>query len=119
MTSELDDAFIYDPLEFYDDPYPVYTYLRDIAPVYRNEARDVWVLSRYDDVRSAARDWTRFVSGRGVDTDTEDYSLGPGDFLDLDPPHHDELRRVIHGAFTPKRIHDLESLVRERVLELL
>jgi cytochrome P450 len=109
----------YDPLQFYEDPYPIYRHLRNNAPVYRNEDRDVWVLSRYHDVQWAARDWKRFISGRGVDIDVEDYSLGPGDFLDLDPPRHDELRRVIHDAFSPKRISALESFVRASVVDLI
>jgi cytochrome P450 len=119
MSNTVGKTPIYDPLEFYEDPYPIYCHLRDNAPLYRNEAREVWVLSRHDDVQSAARDWKVFSSGRGVDIDVDDYSLGPGDFLDLDPPRHDELRRVIHEAFTPKRINALGSFIRECVLQLI
>jgi cytochrome P450 len=111
--------FSYDPLQFYDDPYPLYRHLRDHAPLYHNEERQVWVLSRYGDIQAIARDWHGFVSGRGVDIDVQDYSLGPGDFLDMDPPRHDELRRILHQAFTPKRIQALEPFVRKSVIELL
>ena len=113
------DRFTYDPLRFYEDPYPLYRHLRDHAPLYRNEERDLWVLSRYSDIQAVARDWQQFVSARGVDIDVDDYSLGPGDFLDMDPPRHDELRSVLHRDFTPRRIKSLELFVRTSVSQLL
>lgn len=112
-------AFTYDPLRFYEDPYPLYRHLRDQAPLFRNEERELWVLSRYGDIQAVARDWERFVSRRGVDIDVDDYTLGPGDFLDMDPPRHDELRRILHRDFTPRRISSLEPFVRASVIQLL
>ena len=46
----------YDPLSYaaYDHPYDVYAQLREQAPVYDNPRRDLWVLSRYADVKSAS-----------------------------------------------------------------
>ena len=66
----------YDPFLFYEDPYPVYRRLRDEAPVYLNRERSIWVLSRFDDVQRAGRDWRTFSSAEGVDID--DSRLGPG-----------------------------------------
>ena len=66
----------YDPFLFYEDPYPIYRRLRDEAPVYLNRERSIWVLSRFDDVQSAGRDWRTFSSAEGVDID--DSRLGPG-----------------------------------------
>jgi cytochrome P450 len=109
----------YDPLKFYDDPYPVFLQLRETAPVYHNDERRLWVLSRYSDVLAAARDWRTFVSSRGVDVDVEDYTLGPGDLLDMDPPRHDELRRILRDTFTPQSIKALEPLIVAKVDELL
>jgi cytochrome P450 len=77
------------------------------------------VLSRFGDIQAVARDWEGFVSGHGVDIDVQDYSLGPGDFLDMDPPRHDALRRILHQDFTPGRIRSLEPFVRNAVVELL
>jgi cytochrome P450 len=107
----------YDPLSFYSDPYPIYRELRDTAPVFHNAARGAWVLSRHDDVQAAARDPQTFSSARG--TDIFDFSLGPGDFLDMDPPRHDELRRILRQDFLPKNLKLLEDCVRRTVNELL
>ncbi len=109
----------YDPLKFYEDPYPIYRELRETAPVYYNEERDLWVLSRYSDVQAAARDYKTFVSGHGVDVDREDFSFGPGDFLDMDPPRHDELRRILNDAFTPAALKVLEPEIAIRANQLL
>ena len=109
----------YDPLQFYDDPYPIYRQLRETAPLYRNPERGIWVLSRYADVQAAARDWETFINGRGVDLDIEDFTLGPGDLLDMDPPRHNELRRILHDTFTPKSVKGLEPVISAKVDELL
>jgi cytochrome P450 len=89
----------YDPFLFYEDPYPIYRGLRDEAPVYLSPERRLWVLSRFDDVQRAGRDWRTFSSAEGVDID--DSRLGPGSFLDADPPRHDELRTLLHADFRP------------------
>ena len=112
-------AVSYDPLTFYEDPHPIYRDLRDAAPVYRNDERDLWVLSRYADVQAAGRDWETFANGRGVDIDVEDFTFGPGDLLNMDPPRHDELRRILRGTFTPRSVKALEPAIRQKVDELL
>jgi cytochrome P450 len=40
--------------EFHENPYPLYRWLRDHAPIYRNDALDFWALSRFQDVRDAS-----------------------------------------------------------------
>jgi cytochrome P450 len=119
MSGSAADVVDYDPIQFYEDPYPIYRHLRDDAPAYHNRARGVWVLSRYDDIQTAARDWRTLVNGRGVDVFVEDFSHGPGDFLDMDPPRHDQLRHILRHDFAPKRIKSLEPLIRGRVIELI
>jgi cytochrome P450 len=102
------------------DPYGIYGELREVAPVYHNPTRALWALSRFEDVRAASRDWTTFSNADGVDLDELGRRVfGPGDFLDMDPPGHDELRAVVKGRFTPKAIAALEPTVREQARALL
>ena len=107
----------FDPfsLESMVDPYPTYRALLADAPVYRSERRGFWALSRYADVQQAARDLDRFSSEGGVDLSGSVGLAGPGGFLDMDPPRHDELRRVVRGFFTPKAILSLEDQIRAHV----
>jgi cytochrome P450 len=119
---------VYDPFSFeiHEDPYPVYAWMREHAPVYRNEERDFWALSRYVDVLAALRDPQRFSNRNGI-------SLEPGlwgpdayktsFFLAMDPPEHTRLRGLVRHAFSPREVPRLEGLIRElaraRLLPLL
>jgi cytochrome P450 len=118
-------SFAYDAFDrtVQDDPYPYYQILRDHYPVYHNAKRDYWTLSRYADVRDAARDWKTFSNRRGVELDAaEDVypdTFGPGIVINYDPPTHDRLRKVVHRQFTPKSVRSLEGSIRSFVSELL
>ncbi len=111
----------YDPLsaEAHVDPYPTYAWLRESAPVYFCEARDVWVLSRYEDVRAALRDWNSFTSTGGVELADYVGFFGDGNFLEMDPPRHDVLRKVFAPRFINKAIKSYEPMVRATAVELL
>ena len=98
-----------------EDPYPVYRELLADAPVYRSERRDFWAVSRHGDVQRCARDWETFSSREGVDLSGSVGLAGPGGFLDMDPPRHDQLRHVVRDRFTPKAVKSLEGTVREFV----
>jgi cytochrome P450 len=112
----------FDPfdLDSASDPYQSYRHLREAAPVYRNPVQGFWALSRFDDVRAASRDWATFSNAGGVDLDELGQRVfGPGDFLDMDPPEHDELRAIVRTRFTPKAIGALEPAVESHVDLLL
>lgn len=117
--------FEYDPFAAHvqEDPYPYYRALRDRYPVYHNERRDFWTLSRFEDVRAAARDWKHYSNENGVELDaTQDFypnTFGPGIVINTDPPEHERIRKVVHAAFTPKQIQTLEERVRKTVIQLL
>jgi cytochrome P450 len=102
-----------------DDPFSTYRHLREEHPVYHNADRDVWALSRFEDVQQAARDWRTFSNAAGVDLDDTTDVFGPGNFIDSDPVRHDELRALVKDRFTPKAIAELERGIRERVRTLL
>jgi cytochrome P450 len=109
----------YDPFSFYDDPYPIYARLRHEAPLYRNTERDLWVLTRFDDIQAVSRSWQSYSSGDGVVLDDESEFYAPGGFVDQDPPSHDRLRAVLAPYFSPKTIKELEPQVREKTRKLL
>ncbi|MGQ0824523.1 MAG: cytochrome P450 [Actinomycetota bacterium] len=102
------------------DPHPVWRRLRDDAPVYRNERYDFYALSRFDDVEAAHRDPVTFSSAHG--TVLEIMHADVGDFgssiIFMDPPEHAQLRALVSRAFTPRRVAQLESRIRELCAEL-
>ena len=71
----------YDPFsqKFQADPFPVYKWMRDEAPVFYSETWNWWALSRFEDVRAAATDPQTFLSYEGIDIDdTAKDQSGPG-----------------------------------------
>lgn len=76
----------------------VYRALRDKAPVLHDQARDVYVLSRFEDVHRAVSDPVVF-SSRASEADVLLPMLNY-----LDAPRHTELRRLVSRGFTPARV---------------
>jgi cytochrome P450 len=107
----------YDPYD-YDidiDPHPAWKRLRDEAPLYRNERYDFWALSRFADVYTASLDWKTFSSARGTVLELIDKIPEPRSMIFQDPPEHEALRKLVSRAFSPRRIAELETRVRELV----
>jgi cytochrome P450 len=112
-------AVEFDPFdyEFHRDPYPTYQWLRDDAPVYHNEGLDFWALSRFDDVLAGLHDPVTFTSTGGVAIEHTDASLKS--MIEMDPPQHTQMRKLIARRFTPRRVAELEPRVREWTNTLL
>jgi len=107
--------------EFHEDPYPTYRWLRDHAPLYRNERFDFWALSRFRDVLDASHDWETYSSAQGTTIERIDGALfGERPMMIFtDPPRHDRLRKLVNRVFTPRRIAELEPFARATVIRLL
>lgn len=112
---------LYDPLQ--DTPtdalYDRYRVLLEEAPVYHSDSGDVWCIARHDAVHAAAGNWAMFSNADGVDLDVPGGFFGKGDFLDQDPPRHDELRDIVRRRFSPRNVKDLEGQTLSRVDALL
>ena len=112
----------YDPFsaEFQADPFAVYTWMRDEAPVFYSEKWNWWALSRWDDVRAAAIDHETFLSYEGIDLDaTATDQGGPGFIPNIDNPRHDELRSVVQPPMLPRRIAQYDATIRTVVRGLV
>jgi cytochrome P450 len=92
------------------NPYPVYAWLRDDAPVYRNEDIGFYAISRFQDVLDAHLDTKTFLSSRGVTIEGMD--AGVDMLLTKDAPEHTWHRRLISRTFTNRRMADLEPAIR-------
>ena len=108
----------YDPFKFamQEDPYDAYEVLRDNHPVYHHSSREFWALSRFEDVQAALRDWTTFSAAGGANLEDLEGVIPPGNFLNYDPPRHNELRAVVQPFFSPRRIALLEDRIPTRKL---
>lgn len=118
-TGERPVELVLDPYDydFHEDPYPYYKRLRDEAPLYRNDERNFWALTRHADVHKAFRETAALSNKLGVSLDP--ISRTPEahrtmSFLAMDDPAHLRLRTLVSKGFTPRRIRELEP----RVLQL-
>ncbi len=102
------------------DYYDVLSRLRAEAPAYEC-APGVKVISRYDDIREVSRDPERFCSSRGVlvnDPLREGGSV-EGSILHMDPPRHNQWRKVLNRNFTNRALSPMEDKIRAITRELL
>ena len=113
---------------FRADPYPYYAELRTTDPVHRLDPYTV-VVTRHSDVASTlrgpefARDIERHSAAPADDPVSrrrqERASSGARSILNLDPPDHTRLRRLVTQAFTPRAVERLRSITAEMVDEVL
>ena len=108
------DPVGYDPLsrDVQEDPYPYYRRLLADHPLYHNPERGVWTLCRYGDLRTALKDWHTFSSAEGVNIEPGfSETIGP-EILNMDPPRHDQLRRLVSHHFSNNTVGAYEPMVR-------
>ncbi|WP_157843096.1 cytochrome P450 [Bacillus sp. FJAT-44742] len=98
------------------DPYSYYDKLRKDEPVYWNSQWDGWILTSYEDVRSAFQDLRlsaeRVRPSKGMDTKKQNemtsvYEILSNWMVFNDPPKHTRLRMLMNKAFTPKAVKKL------------
>ena len=75
--------------------------------------RGFWAVTRHADVVHVSRNPDLFCSGQGVGLGEVPIDLLELNvsFLVMDAPRHTALRRVVSGAFTPKRVAQLEDRI--------
>lgn len=123
----------YDP-EFLRDPYPTYRRLR-AAPPFFDEAWGLTFFSRYDDVtgilrdRRFGRDVRHAVPREEVDPDVYERiypsryptwtRLIRDSFIDLEPPRHTRIRRLVQWAFSRRASESYRARMQETADRLL
>jgi cytochrome P450 len=128
----------FDPRDpaFAADPYPAYEQVRERTAVYHPEGDHLWYLTRFDDVHAGFRD-RRLGSTFLHRYTAEELGLEPRipiwrdprwtsfqaferwELLNLEPPVHTRLRRLILEAFTPSAIEAQREGIVARARTLL
>jgi cytochrome P450 len=122
----------YDPWSpgFVADPYPVYAELRRERPVFFDEPTGQWVVTRHEDVSALLRDrrlgrsYLHVASHEEFGRPPEPEFLAPfwnlirAGMLDVEPPDHTRLRRLVSKAFTPRMVEGLRARIRALAEEL-
>ncbi|MFJ9709127.1 cytochrome P450 [Streptomyces sp. NPDC101234] len=117
---------VVDPAELLADPYAGYARLREAGPVHRVAGTDglpAWLVTRYEDVRQALADPRLSLDkAHAKPGGYRGLALPPAldaNLLNMDPPDHTRVRRLVSQAFTPRRIALLREPVRRTADTLL
>lgn len=91
----------------------------DAAP---GDRSGFWSVTRHQDLVTVSRDTATYSSEVGhiqiYDID-EDALDARASMIDLDPPIHTRLRRLVSSAFTPRHVQRYERAIRDRVAACL
>src|SRR5438034_486570 len=132
MTTAIrDDMFTPDVIA---DPYAYYGRLRDEDPVHWNNTYALWVITRHDDVTWMTRHNELFSSAvfrndpKPAYPAIDESDLGlyeyvrnyqADQFIQHDRPEHLDIRKIVHGNFTPRAMESWRPFVVNAVKELL
>lgn len=108
---------------FLNDPYPVYTALRETAPVHRLPDGSLF-LTRYDDLVRVYRDTATWSSDKKIDFrpnfgDSLLYEHHTTSLVFNDPPIYSRVRKLLAPAFTPRALRAIEPRIEDLVGRLL
>ena len=97
------------------DPHPMFSLIRENAPLYYNAEHDFYALSRFADVGAALLDHETFSSARGavLEIIKSGMDIPPGTLIFEDPPIHNIHRQLLSRIFTPRKVAALKPKVRE------
>ena len=115
---------------FYENPYEQYAQLRDHDPVHLS-VFGTWMVTRWDDVHALLRKpgtsvEDRNIAGEGSARRQQLADLVEGRevrrslaMLNIDPPDHTRLRKLVSKAFTPRAVEQIRARAGELVDGLL
>lgn len=124
MTTDVKKFPILEP-ESRTNPQAIYNQMREEAPIYRHIGPQTgnvfWILTRYDDVVAMLKSndivlnfrnlppemWRKY----GISSEPTPWDAINQHMLNTDPPDHARLRTLVHKAFTPNRIRDLQPRI--------
>ena len=133
-VGESEETVLFNPLEpgYVQDPYTQFAALRDHEPVHHTLVGP-WAVFRYEDVFALLRDATLSVDDANLRMEESERAAmfeeliaeygrderGSRAILNLDPPDHTRLRKLVSKAFTPRTVERLGARVEQLVTDTL
>jgi len=120
----LDKIDVSDPQLYQDAAWqPYFERLRREAPVhYCADSRygPFWSVSRYNDIMHCEVNHAVFSNEiGGIQVEDQPRDMQRPSFIRMDPPKHDEQRKVVSPIVAPANLNNMEPLIRERTQSVL
>jgi cytochrome P450 len=120
----LDKIDVSDPQLYQDAAWgPYFDRLRRDAPVhYCADSRygPFWSVSRYQDIMHCEVNHAVFSNEiGGIQVEDQPRDMQRPSFIRMDPPKHDEQRKVVSPIVAPANLNNMEPLIRERTQHVL
>jgi len=102
-------------------PHAAFKRLREKSPVaWVDEGDDgagFWAITKHADIIEVSRDYRRFTAARGIRIEemADDELDARRTLMEVDPPDHTRLRRLVQPGFTPKVVTTYEAAFRQLV----
>ena len=126
FNMRLADVDLHNPDTFVEGvPHQAFRVMRQEAPVYFHKeagGTGFWCVTKYEDVLAVSKDPHTFSSRRGTniaDYSPEDLSTIQLMMLNMDPPQHNQFRKLASTGFTPRMVARLEPKVRASAKEIV
>ena len=123
-TKKLEDFDVSDPALYQNDTwYPYFERLRREAPVHY--CRDslygpYWSVSKYKDVMTVEVNHQIYSNeSGGIQIEDQPKDMQRPSFIRMDPPKHDEQRKVASPIVAPGNLQNMEGLIRQRTCQVL
>ncbi len=101
---------------------PYFKRLREESPVHfhpESAFGPYWSVTTFDHIMAVDKNNKQFSSARGITLVDQDPNLPTQSFITADQPRHGPERKAVQPVVAPKNLTNLESLIRDRVIEIL
>ncbi len=105
-------------------PHLTYARMRDEDPVSWINEQDgsgFWAVMKYRDIIDVSRDTTTYTSEDGIRLEemTPEEAEARRTLMEMDPPEHTRLRRLVSKGFTRRTVESYEAQIRELAVEVV
>jgi cytochrome P450 len=120
----LDKIDVSDPGLYQDDVWhPYFARLREEDPVHwcaDSLYGPYWAVSRYQDIMHIEVNHAVYSSqAGGIQIEDQPKGLERPSFIRMDPPRHDEQRKIVSPIVAPQNLANMETVIRERTGRVL
>lgn len=114
--------------EFIKNPFPVYAYMREKAPIKKvnfGNGQAFWMVTKYEDAiqifksPSFVKDLRKLKPQDDVDSNMNNSMLFSHHLLNMDPPEHTKMKRLVQKAFTPKLVERMRPQIQKMANDLI